>query len=126
MTLGTLVDRGLTAADADPEAQEEPPDLAKVRSCSPSLRSSASTRAPGQPCFLTTGDPPPTEACSKAQQEQPDFDGTQTYYNSGFMPDGEVFKVKLADDIEPGTYRYFCLLHRAGQQGKITVRGRRW
>ena len=53
-------------------------------------------QASGQPCFLTTGDPPASDACTKDQQKQPDFDGTQTYYNSGWLPDGEHFKMTLS------------------------------
>jgi plastocyanin len=121
VTMGTLVDRGLEQADASPEAEEEPADLAKIPELITEPPQVAVNQSAGQPCFLVSGDPPPDAACTEAQQEQPDFDGTQTYYNSGWLEANEVFKVKLADDIEPGTYRFFCNLHRAGQQGRITV-----
>ncbi|MDQ4131923.1 MAG: hypothetical protein M3179_01670, partial [Actinomycetota bacterium] len=123
VTMGTLVDRGLAAADQNPDARDEPPDLAKVPALLTEPPEVSVNQSAGQRCFLTTGDPPPSEACTETQQEQPDFDGAQTYYNSGFLADGDVFKVKLADDIAPGTYRYFCNLHRASQQGRITVVG---
>jgi plastocyanin len=73
-----------------------------------------------QPCFLATGDIP-TDNSACPEVTQPDFDGTQTVYNSGFLADGAVFKVKLADNIAPGTYNYYCLLHREGMTGTITV-----
>jgi hypothetical protein len=37
------------------------------------------------------------------------------------MPENDVFNVKLASTVKPGTYRYFCTLHTIGQQGAITV-----
>lgn len=118
VTFGTLVDTGL--AKADPNAESEPPELAKVPLLLPEGPGDANQSA-GQPCYLATGEPSLTDACTKDQQKQPDFDGTQTYYNSGFLADGESFKVVLSDTIKPGTYNYFCTLHRAGMSGKITV-----
>ncbi len=42
----------------------------------------------------------------RPQQEQPEFTGPQSYYNSGIIPyegqQGNEYRVKLADDIEPG------------------------
>ncbi len=79
-------------------------------------------QAAGQPCYLTTGDAPADgSACPKDKQTQTDFDGTQTYYNSGFMPESALFTVKLSKNIKPGTYHYYCLLHREGMSGTITV-----
>jgi plastocyanin len=118
VTFGTLVDQGL--AKVDPNAQEEPPELAKIPALLPDGPGDA-IQASAQPCFLASGDPPTSDACTKDQQKQPDFDGTQTYYNSGFLADGETFSVKLADDLKPGTYSYFCALHRAGMSGKVVV-----
>ncbi len=81
----------------------------------------------GQPCYLDTGGPPedPDTPCSDADQEQPAFNGRQSYYNSGFIPyegeSGNQFTVELADDIEPGTYNYYCNLHGPFQSGTITI-----
>ena len=118
VTFGTLVDQGL--AKASPTDQEEPAELKKIPPLLPDGPGDA-VQASAQPCFLASGDPPASDACSKDQQKQPDFDGTQPYYNSGFVPDGEHFKVTLAKDIKPGTYNWFCALHREGMTGKITV-----
>lgn len=119
VTLGTLVTEGL--AKADPAAQDEPVELKKIPALLPDGPGDA-IQAAAQPCFLPAGeDPPASDACSKAQQKQGEFTGTETYYNSGFLADGDHFKVTLAKDIAPGTYSYFCTLHRAGMSGEITV-----
>ncbi|MEY2434302.1 MAG: hypothetical protein QOC92_4027 [Acidimicrobiaceae bacterium] len=118
VTFGTLVDQGL--AKLDPNAQDEPAELKKIPDVFPQGPGDA-TQVSAQPCFLATGDPPASDACSKDQQKQPEFDGTQTYYNSGFLADGDHFKVTLAKTIKPGTYNYFCVIHRGGMTGKITI-----
>jgi plastocyanin len=118
VTFGALLDQGV--AKADPNAQESPPEIAKLPSLLPDGPGDA-IQAAAQPCFLATGDPPASDACPKDQQKQTDFDGTQTYYNSGFLADGDQFKVKLASTVKPGVYNYFCLLHREGMMGKVTV-----
>ena len=65
----------------------------------------------GQPCYLEEGAPPEDlmQPCTEEQQEQPPFNGRQSYYNSGFIPyegeQGNTFVVPLADDIEPGDAR---------------------
>lgn len=80
-----------------------------------------------QPCFLDEGGPPedPETPCSDADQVQPAFNGRQSYYNSGYIhyegPQGNEFRVELADDIEPGVYSYYCNLHGPFQNGTITV-----
>lgn len=80
-----------------------------------------------QPCFLDAGEPPedPMTPCAPEDQEQPVFNGRQTYYNSGFIDyrgdGGNVFEVELAEDIAPGTYFYYCNFHGIIQNGSITV-----
>ncbi len=119
VTFGALLDQGVTKLD--PAAQEEPAEIQKLPSLLPEGPGDAN-QAAAQPCFLTTGEEPPaSDACTADQQKQTDFDGTQPYYNSGFLADGDHFKVTLADTIKPGTYNYFCLLHREGMMGKVTV-----
>jgi plastocyanin len=84
----------------------------------------------GQPCYLKTGAPPSdsTKPCAKADQRQPEFDGTQSFYNSGILkyegPEGNTFKIKLADDIKPGTYTFYCAVHGPGQITQVTVKPR--
>jgi plastocyanin len=120
VTFGTLVDQGL--AKVDPNASDEPAELKQVPSLLPDGPGDA-VQAAAQPCFLASGAPPASDACPKAEQTQPAFDGTQSYYNSGFLADGDHFKVTLADSIKPGTYSFFCTLHRAAMTGKVTVVG---
>src|SRR4029079_6577786 len=64
---------------------------------------------------------PGTGLCPLSQHLQPDFNGTQSYYNSGGLDANQQFKVHLTRSIAPGTYRFICLLHREGMAGKITV-----
>lgn len=102
-----------------------PPEMQKL----PDIFGPPPTFAPlnqsaGQPCFLETGDPPAPpkgggEACPKV--EQPDFNGNQTFFNSGYLENDQTFKMKFSPDITPGTYRFMCLVHREGMQGKVTV-----
>lgn len=75
-------------------------------------------QAAAQPCFTESGTPGKT-ACPK--REQPEFTGTQTFYNSGWLADDENFTVRLADGVKPGTYEFFCLLHGPEMRGKIKV-----
>lgn len=77
-----------------------------------------------QPCYLATGKPRlDGKPCSR--QEQPRFNGKQTYYNSGLIPyagpDGNEFRVQLASDIEPGAYWFYCNYHGGVQSTKVTV-----
>ncbi|HZN15091.1 MAG TPA: hypothetical protein VFB78_12515 [Acidimicrobiales bacterium] len=83
-------------------------------------------QAAAQPCFLDSGDLPtdPAQPCPK--RAQPAFNGRQAYYSSGFVPyagnDGNTFNVKLADDIKPGTYGFYCNFHGPSMQGQIIVK----
>ncbi|HUQ62153.1 MAG TPA: hypothetical protein VM121_00175 [Acidimicrobiales bacterium] len=125
VTLGTLANDGLEAAepqmqnpDFDPSSI---PQLAAIPSMFADDPNADLNQSAAQPCFLATGNPPgPGETpCPKAVQ--PEFNGKQSVFSSGFLPNGEVFDVKLSKDIAPGTYRYFCEVHSIGMQGKITV-----
>lgn len=71
------------------------------------------------PCFVAHV-PPSGEACPRVG-ETPVFDGTHAVYSSGYLPGGESFEVRLADDLAPGAYDYFCLLHGGAMTGRITV-----
>lgn len=78
-----------------------------------------------QGCFVQSGD---VRSDSKpcAIRKLPAFDGTADYFNSGFIPyegqNGNTFTMKLADDIKPGTYRYYCAVHGPEQYGEIQVK----
>lgn len=116
VTFGTIIDEAIAAVagGADPESD---PAIQKV----PRLL----TEEPGDanqvaanPCFVAEGDPP-ADACF--DREQPAFDGTQSFYNSGWLGAETGFSVTLADDISPGTYNFICLLHAPDMAGTITV-----
>lgn len=85
------------------------------------------TQNAGQPCYLTRGGPPKDaeDSCRDAQQEQPEFDGDHTYYNSGIIPyegpSGNTYRVQLADDIEPGSYSFYCAVHGPDQATEVNV-----
>ncbi len=127
VTFGTLADQALAAAakaaaapNAPPGVGDAVPEMQKLPNLLPEGPGDA-IQAAAQPCFLASGDPPASDACAKAQQTQPAFNGKQTFYNSGWLAPDQIFSVKLADDIAPGTYSYFCLLHRSIMSGKVTV-----
>jgi plastocyanin len=81
----------------------------------------------GQRCFLRTGAPPEQSdtPCSAAQQRQPDFDGTYSFYNSGILPyegpSGNTYRMKIADRTKPGTYYFYCAVHGPGQSTEVKV-----
>ena len=79
-------------------------------------------QAAAQPCYVETGDAPKEGKCPV--QSQPEFTGTQTLYNSGFLADGKTFSVKLPDTLSPGSYSYMCLVHFTEMVGKVTVVGK--
>ena len=126
VTFGTIIDDALSALakipkDAPrgpppPSVQRVPPALAGQLPSNVDLRQSAM-----QSCFLPSGDPPVKDACAKEQQRQPELTGTQTFYNSGFLPGRAVFSVKLASDLKPGVYNYMCLFHLDFMTGTVLV-----
>lgn len=86
------------------------------------------TQNAGQPCYLKEGGPPedPSKACPEARQDQPVFDGTHSFYNSGIIPfegqGGNTYRVPLSEDLEPGTYWFYCAVHGLGQSTELEVK----
>ena len=86
------------------------------------------TQNAGQPCYLERGLPPEDadKPCTEEQQVQPAFDGTASYYNSGIIPyegpQGNTYRVELAEDIEPGSYFFYCAVHGPPQRTEVKVR----
>ncbi len=82
----------------------------------------------GQPCYRKTGGFPKDSAtaCAEADQRQPEFDGKSSIYNSGLIryegTQGNSFEVKLADDLAPGTYNFYCAVHGLGQLTELDVK----
>ncbi len=81
----------------------------------------------GQKCFLSKGAPPEDAStpCTRAQQAQPAFNGTQSFYNSGILPyegtRGNTFRVNFAKSTPPGSYFFYCAIHGPGQLSEIVV-----
>jgi plastocyanin len=78
-----------------------------------------------QPCYLARGKwPAKGKPCD--EREQPVFTGRHTYFNSGFIPyegpQGNEYRVQLADDIEPGSYWFYCNYHGALQASEVVVK----
>ena len=134
VALGTLVDAGVDKVDAlgptaSPADQENSKELLNLPDVFPHNLPKGgppdANQSAGQPCYLATGVPPLSltggaPACPKVTQ--PDFDGTQSFYNSGvLMNDGDSFKVKLSPTIKAGTYKLMCMIHRGAMTAKFTV-----
>ena len=135
VTMGTLVDQGLATAEpllakypngqgAPPEVQQQLDELSK--SLPPMVdNNGAVNQVAAQPCFLDAGTLPTDASKPCPTRTQPAFNGRQPFYSSGFIPyagnQGNQFRVKLADDIKPGTYRFFCTYHGPGMAGTLHV-----
>ena len=78
-----------------------------------------------QPCYLNRGEPRKDGKPCRTQ-EQPEFTGRQTFYNSGIIPyegqQGNEYRVKLADNIKPGAYWFYCIVHGEFQSTKVNVK----
>jgi plastocyanin len=128
-----LVEPYILKALRGKEIPEEPPKaIEKLENKLPwsyyeEEESTEFNQSAAQPCYLATKAPPTDgEPCRRAEQEQPDFTGSQSYYNSGLIPyegpQGNEFRVKLADDISPGDYWFYCNVHGEFQSTKVTVK----
>ena len=77
-----------------------------------------------QPCYVATATLPLDR--SQCTTRQPAFDGTQAFYNSGYIRyegrKSNEFEVALAPSIRPGEYFYYCALHGATMGGFIDVK----
>ena len=138
VTMGAMVDDALAVVvpliEEYGEEEEPPPEVLETYEAAMAPlpwmmgeEGSQIQQNAAQPCFLDAGGPPedPDAPCADEEQVQPPFDGRQSYYNSGFIPyegpQGNEFRVELAEDIEPGVYNYYCNLHGPFQRGTITV-----
>ena len=126
VTLGTLPNAAIAGFEKltpkQLQAQQPPKWLQKLDAKVPQLLPQGpgdAVQASANPCFIATGQPPAKTACAK--EAQPAFDGTQSFYNSGWLASNQKFTVHLSSSIAPGTYRFMCLLHREGMSGKIVV-----
>jgi plastocyanin len=124
VALGTLANGAVAAFDKlSPAQQANPPKSAlradaKVPQLLPNGPGDA-IQASANPCFIATGAPPAKGSCPNVAQ--PAFDGTQSFYDSGWLSSNQKFTVRLSSSTPPGSYRFLCLLHREGMAGKIVV-----
>jgi plastocyanin len=105
---------------------QPPQDVIDAFSKLPSFFDPDVNQQVAQPCYIKSGNlPPPDKACPKAEQREPEFHGTETFFNSGFIPfagvRGNRYSLKLADDIKPGEYAFNCVVHGPQMTGTITV-----
>ena len=123
VALGTLADAAVSAFDKlTPAQQNNPPKAAKAIDAKvPSLLPNGpgdAIQSSSNPCVVASG------TIGKAacpQGSLPAFDGSQSFYDSGWLASNQKFTVHLSSSTPPGTYRFMCLLHREGMSGKIVV-----
>lgn len=116
MTFGTLVDEGLASLG---EAEEGGPPPEAMQQVPQAFSPEGSIIATGAlPCFSND---PPTDGSPCDQGEQPAFEGSLAFYNSGILEPTKTFTMDIASDADPGTYSYFCLLHGPDMSGQLTV-----
>ena len=127
VTLGTLANNAVLTyrhlTPAQQQANTPPPEMLAADAPLPNLFPQGpgdATQSAANPCYMPSGNPG-TNVCPRSQFEQPVFDGTQSYYNSGWLNSGQKWSVHLSSTTSVGTYRFMCLLHREDMAGKITV-----
>ncbi|MDP8928010.1 MAG: hypothetical protein M3O70_05370 [Actinomycetota bacterium] len=124
VTFGTLIDQAVAAIEQrgpePPMDQPPPPEMEKVPDVfGPPPTFQPLNQSAAQPCFLDAGEPPMKDPCAK--RPQPEFDGRQTWFNSGWLAEDDTFVMRLSQDIQPGTYSYMCAVHRGEMTGKVNV-----
>jgi plastocyanin len=109
---------------AEEGAGEEPPAEEPPAEEPPAGETGAINQTLAQPCLIEEG-PVPQDGEPCPTQELGAFDGTEAYYNSGFIgleTDGEnVFELNVSDSIEPGEYNFFCSVHGSFHSGTMQV-----
>ena len=130
VALGTLADAAVTAAEKNPNAQGPPAEDAALpqftpvdKDGNPALPQTALKTIPSaaDPCSIATGPVPTSTACPAGSTPSGTFNGTESFYGSGWLASGTPFAVKLSASIKPGSYKYMCLIHREGMTGTIVV-----
>ena len=77
-----------------------------------------------QPCLVEAGAVPDDGTPCPTQELGP-FDGTEAYYNSGFIgfdtAQENVFELNLSESIAAGVYNFYCAVHGSFQSGTMEV-----
>jgi hypothetical protein len=94
VTLGSLADSAVAAFNrltpAQKQANTPPPGFAAIDATVPNLFPEGpgdATQSVSNPCFQHAG-PVGSNICPNSQHEQPAFDGSFAYYNSGWLDSG--------------------------------------
>ena len=134
VTLGTTVDHAMAPVLPYLAGRPLPPGgppagVADAFASLPSFFSPDVNQLAAQPCYIASGPiPSGTNPCPRAEQREPAFDGTQTFFNSGFIRyagnNGNRFELKLSDHIKPGQYAFYCVVHGPQMGGAITIKPR--
>lgn len=126
ITFGSLITPAITAVEmATPEqlaADEPPPEFEALfpYSMLPEGPGDAN-QVSANSCFVASGAMPTDTTKPCEVREAAPFTGKEVFYNSRFLADEAEFEMKLADDIAPGTYKGFCMLHFTEMVSTITV-----
>ncbi len=140
VTMGRLVDKHMeplidlfnrVLEDPDEFPEGEPEEFVAFDAALPYAfgEQGAMAQNAAQPCYVTEsdfdGEYPGDEETPCDNRTQPAFSDDYAIYNSGLIPfegvKGNSFKVELADDLDPGTYTFYCNVHGALQYGQLEV-----
>jgi plastocyanin len=126
-TFGSLVNTAVLTYNqltpAQQNANTPPPAMLAADGAIPQLFPQGpgdATQSASNPCYQQSGSVG-SGVCPNSQHQQPDFNGTQVYYNSGWPDSGGNWSIQFSSSTSVGTYRFMCLLHREGMAGKVTV-----
>lgn len=132
VAFGTLVDDAAAAVEelgrgATVREIEALPEMQRLPNVFPRRSDGAlrANRSAIEPCYLDSGTPPNApeggaEACP--ERDRPEFDGTQSFYNFGWVKEDSV-ELNLSEGIPEGTYSFMCLVHRSKMTGTLEVVG---
>jgi plastocyanin len=127
VTLGTLANAAVSGYQKLTPQQRQSPNPPKslqlVDAALPQLLPQGpgdATQSAANPCYVQAG-APGTSLCPLSQHVQPQFTGSQSFYNSGWLASDQHFSVHLSTSTPPGTYHFMCLLHREPMSGSIVV-----
>lgn len=139
VTMGRVVDDNIAPlvdlfervlADPDNFPRDEPEEFAVFEEALPyAFGEDGLAQNTAQPCYVTEaeydGSYPGDEDTPCENTRQPVFSNDYAIYNSGLIPfegvKGNSFEVELADDLEPGTYSFYCNVHGPLQYGQLDV-----